>query len=139
MRERDRLATVKRRLHDRLLQRIDANGLAAARPVDRRLLVREEALAILREEGHLLPQGDLARVVNDVSDRVVGLGPIESLLRDPEVSEVMVNGPDDVFVERKGRIESVADGLFEGEEAVLHEALVRRHISCRYPQKAASR
>jgi pilus assembly protein CpaF len=120
MRERDRLATVKRRLHDRLLQRIDANGLAAARPVDRRLLVREEALAILREEGHLLPQGDLARVVNDVSDRVVGLGPIESLLRDPEVSEVMVNGPDDVFVERKGRIESVADGLFEGEEAVLH-------------------
>jgi hypothetical protein len=67
MRERDRLATVKRRLHDRLLQRIDANGLAAARPVDRRLLVREEALAILREEGHLLPQGDLARVVNDVS------------------------------------------------------------------------
>src|SRR5438093_1275947 len=89
MRERDRLATVKRRLHDRLLQRIDANGLAAARPVDRRLLVREEALAILREEGHLLPQGDLARVVNDVSDRVVGLGPIESLLRDPEVSEVM--------------------------------------------------
>jgi pilus assembly protein CpaF len=120
MRERDRLATVKRRLHDRLLQRIGANGLAAARPVDRRLLVREQALAILREEGHLLPQGDLAKVVNDVSDRVVGLGPIEALLRDPEVSEVMVNGPDDVFVERRGRIEGVADGLFEGEEAVLH-------------------
>ena len=87
MRERDRLATVKRRLHDRLLQRIDPDGLAAARPVDRRLLVREQALAILREEGHLLPQGDLAKVVNDVSDRVVGLGPIEALLRDPEVSE----------------------------------------------------
>ncbi len=120
MRERDRLAVVKRRLHDRLLQRIDANGLAAARPVDRRLLVREEALAILREDGHLLPQVDLAKVVNEVSDRVVGLGPIEALLRDPEVSEVMVNGPDDVFVERKGRIERVADGLFEGEEAVLH-------------------
>jgi pilus assembly protein CpaF len=36
------------------------------------------------------------------------------------VSEVMVNGPDDVYVERKGRLEKVTDGLFEGEEAVLH-------------------
>ncbi len=36
---------------------------------------------------------------------VVGLGPIEFLLKDPEVTEVMVNGPGDVYVERKGRIE----------------------------------
>jgi len=52
-----------------------------------------------------------------VADRV---SPIESLLRDPEVSEVMVNGADDVYVERKGRLERVGHGLFEGEEAVLH-------------------
>jgi pilus assembly protein CpaF len=58
--------------------------------------------------------------VNEVSDEVVGFGPIESLLRDPDVTEVMVNGPDDVYVEREGRIERVSDGLFEGEEAVLH-------------------
>jgi pilus assembly protein CpaF len=58
--------------------------------------------------------------VNEISDRVVGLGPIEPLLRDPEVSEVMVNGADDVYVERRGRIEKVEGGLFEGEEAVLH-------------------
>jgi pilus assembly protein CpaF len=82
--------------------------------------VREEALRILRDEGHILPQGALTRVVNDVSDAVVGLGPIEFLLKDPEVTEVMVNGPDDVYVERKGRIERVEDRLFEGEEAVLH-------------------
>ena len=89
--------------------------------------VREEALAVLREHGTLLPSRDLARVVNEVSDEVVGLGPIESLLRDPEVSEVMVNGADDVYVERKGRIERVGDGLFEGEEAVLH--LIERIVA----------
>ena len=44
----------------------------------------------------------LARVVNEVSDEVVGLGPIEFLLRDPDVTEVMVNGADDVYVERRG-------------------------------------
>jgi pilus assembly protein CpaF len=99
---RDPLGVVKRRLHDRLVRRVDARGLGDAEPAARRLLVREEALAILREEGHILPQDALARVVNEVSDRVVGLGPIESLLRDPEVSEVMVNGADDVYVERRG-------------------------------------
>jgi pilus assembly protein CpaF len=74
----------------------------------------------MRESGALLPQRDLARVVNEVSDEVVGFGPIEFLLRDPGVTEVMVNGPDDVYVEREGRIERVEDRLFEGEESVLH-------------------
>ncbi len=101
---RDPLAPIKRRLHDALMQRVGGRGIATLHPAARRLLIREEALAVLREEGHLLPQEALARVVNEVSDRVVGLGPIESLLRDPEVSEVMVNGADDVYVERKGRL-----------------------------------
>ena len=82
--------------------------------------VREEALTLLRASGAILPQRELARMVNEVSDEVVGFGPIEFLLKDPDVTEVMVNGPDDVYVEREGRIERVPDGLFEGEEAVLH-------------------
>jgi pilus assembly protein CpaF len=116
----DALAEVRRGLHERLLGRVDARALERIPRTERRLFVREEALAVLREQGHILPQGALARVVNEVSDAVVGLGPIEFLLKDPEVTEVMVNGPDDVYVERKGRIEKVADRLFEGEESVFH-------------------
>ncbi|HEX5951046.1 MAG TPA: CpaF family protein [Actinomycetota bacterium] len=116
----DGLADVRRGLHERVLRRIDAGELARVSRAERRVRVREEALRILRDEGHILPQGALTRVVNDVSDAVVGLGPLEFLLKDPEVTEVMVNGPDDVYVERKGRIERVVDRLFEGEEAVLH-------------------
>ena len=59
-------------------------------------------------------------MVNEVSDEVVGFGSIEFLLKDPDVTEVMVNGPDDVYVERGGRIERAPDGLFEGEEPILH-------------------
>jgi pilus assembly protein CpaF len=116
----DVLAEVRRGLHEQLLRRVNTDSLAAVSRAERRVQVREEALAILRDEGHILPQGALTRVVNEVSDAVVGLGPIEFLLKDPDVTEVMVNGPDDVYVERKGRIERVADRLFEGEEAVLH-------------------
>ena len=116
----DPLAKVRRQLRAQLRERVDARGLSAAPRTERRLRVREEALSLMRESGALLPQRDLARVVSEVSDEVVGFGPIEFLLRDPGVTEVMVNGPDDVYVEREGRIERVEDRLFEGEESVLH-------------------
>jgi pilus assembly protein CpaF len=95
------LAAVREKLHGRLLERVEARSLELQPRAVRRLLIREQALAILREEGDILPQAVLARVVNEVADQVVGLGPLESLLRDPGISEVMVNGPDDVYVETK--------------------------------------
>ena len=116
----DVLAGVRRQLRDQLRQRVDARGLAFAPRTQRRVHVRDEALSLLRASGAILPQRELTRMVNEVSDEVVGFGPIEFLLQDPEVTEVMVNGPDDVYVERGGRIERAPDGLFEGEEAVLH-------------------
>jgi pilus assembly protein CpaF len=116
----DALVDVRRSLHERLIGRVDARQLDAMPRAERRLRVREEALSLLREQGHMLPQSALADVVNAVSDAVVGMGPIEFLLKDPDVTEVMVNGPGDVYVERKGRIERVVGRLFEGEEAVLH-------------------
>jgi hypothetical protein len=63
-----------------------------------------------RRKRHPVPQclaPPIARVINEVSDAVVGLGPIEFLLKDPDITEVIVNGPDDLYVERKGRIERV--------------------------------
>ena len=100
--------------------RLDVAGLAARSAAERRLHVREEALAVLGERGAVLPARELRALVGRVSDEVIGLGPIESLLKDPEVSEVMVNGVEATFVERKGRLERVPHGLFEGEESVYH-------------------
>jgi pilus assembly protein CpaF len=111
---------LKSQVASRVRERVDAAMLATISPTERRLRVREEALAVLREQRAVLPVRELSRLVNEVSDEVVGLGPIEFLLKDPEVSEVMVNGADDVYVERKGRVERVERGLFEGEEAVFH-------------------
>src|SRR5262245_25626484 len=123
----DSLRTLRREVRDQLRVRIDARGLASAPPAERRVRVRDEALDLVRQRGALLPQRELNRIVNEVSDDVVGFGPIESLLKDPTVTEVMVNGPDDVFVEREGRIERVRDRLFEGEESVMH--LIERIVS----------
>ncbi len=101
MRPADALADVRRGLHERLLGRVDAQELARIPRAERRVRVRDEALAILRDEGHILPQGALARVVNEVSDAVVGLGPIEFLLKDgTRRSFSMGNAPhDDAFIQ----------------------------------------
>jgi pilus assembly protein CpaF len=114
------ITAIRHELREQLRSRIDVRGLSAASPTERRLVVREEALELLRRRGAILPQRDLVRIVNEISDEVVGFGPIEFLLKDPSVTEVMVNGPDDVFVEREGRLERVPDRLFEGEEPVMH-------------------
>src|SRR6266545_3501619 len=104
---------VRARVRSRLLGRAGVDLERRSAP-ERRLRVRQEVLAVLREERAILPAGTITDVVNQVSDEVVGLGPLERLLRDPEVSEVMVNGADDVFVERKGRLERVEGLVFEG-------------------------
>ena len=84
----DALALMRRQLREQLRQRVDARGLATAPRTERRVRVREEALELLRSSGAILPQRELARIVNEVSDEVVGFGPIEFLLKDPSVTEV---------------------------------------------------
>jgi pilus assembly protein CpaF len=118
---------IKRRVRARLLGPAVQSALLALSIPERRLRVRDIAVDVLRQERAILPGSALTALVNQVSDEVVGLGPVERLLKDPEVSEVMVNGADDVYVERKGRIERVEDLLFEGEEHVLH--LIERIVS----------
>jgi pilus assembly protein CpaF len=114
------LTEVRGRLREALRATVDAGDLARSPRTERRVRVREEALGLLRADGAILPQRELTHLVNEVADEVVGFGSIEFLLKDPTVTEIMVNGPGDVYVEREGRIERAPDGLFEGEESVLH-------------------
>ena len=84
----DALVRVRRSLRDELVECVDVRGLERVSRTERRLRVREEALAILRRLGHMLPQRSLAKVVNEVSDEVVGFGPVEFLLKDLGLTEV---------------------------------------------------
>lgn len=74
---------------------------------------------ILDDERHIIPAAERAALVQAVVDETLGLGPLERLFRDPQVTEVMVNGPHAVFVERGGLIEP-ADVRFADDAHVLH-------------------
>ena len=90
------------RMHQMLIEELDADQIAAMPGDERRKVVEQASETLLRRE---LPNvGGITRdqIVARVVDEVVGLGPIDALLRDASISEVMVNGPDEVFFEREG-------------------------------------
>jgi hypothetical protein len=87
----DPLAVVRRHLREELRRSVDARGLATVPRTERRVRVREEARELLRASGAILPQRELTRMVNEVSDEVVGFGPIEALLKDPDVTEGLLS------------------------------------------------
>lgn len=74
---------------------------------------------ILEDERRIIPAAEREAIVQAVVDETLGLGPLERLFRDPAVTEVMVNGPHAVFVERRGLIEPV-DVRFADNAHVLH-------------------
>ncbi len=72
---------------------------------DLRRRVHEQLHNALAQERAPLSAADKAQLIQDVSDDILGYGPIDRLLKDEEITEVMVNGPERVYVERNGRLE----------------------------------
>ena len=102
-------------LRDRLLAEAGRQGTAGD--------LHERIRALVDREAGLLDDGARARLAARVAERSFGLGPLEPLLADPTVDEVMVNGPGQVWVERAGRIEPT--GASFADEAGLRHAIER--------------
>jgi septum site-determining protein MinD len=109
--EIDVRTAVKMRIHKRLVEVLDLKRLdrELANNADRDAVLRERAEAaisrLMDEEGSVITdRADRQRVVKEVLDEALGLGPLEDLLADDRVTEVMVNGRDNVFVEMGGKL-----------------------------------
>jgi pilus assembly protein CpaF len=73
---------------------------------------------VVDEEGLALTRGERIRMLEQITDEIIGLGPLEPLLRDESVTEIMVNGPRQVYVERMGRLE-LSDAIFQNDDHVM--------------------
>jgi pilus assembly protein CpaF len=102
---------------------IERRRVAAAGGTPAVVDLSDEVHALVEEEAALLGQATREELATRIVRDTVGLGPLEVLLADPSVEEVMVNGPDEVYVERAGRIEAV-DVRFPDEEE-LRNAIER--------------
>ncbi len=95
---------LKIKVHNRLFETMDVSRMEMLDPA---LISAKVTVAIgetLDEEGRLLTDGDRSRLVEEVKNELLGLGPLEPLLRDDDVTDIMVNGCDHVYVEKQGKL-----------------------------------
>ncbi|HYE17491.1 MAG TPA: CpaF family protein [Tepidisphaeraceae bacterium] len=99
------LEKMKVRIHQQLVDRLDVTNLKALPPETVRLEVRALIRELCQSEKGLLNTADQERLMDEVMDETFGLGPLETLLKDPTISDILVNRWDRIYVERRGRIE----------------------------------
>ncbi len=114
------------RMHQVLIEELDADEISSMAPEERRGLVEQAAETVLRREMPTVGGITRDQIVSRVVDEVVGLGPIDAMIRDPSVSEVMVNAPDEVYFEREGII-YLSDIRFRDAEHV--ERIIERIVA----------
>src|SRR3990172_6672289 len=90
------------RLHQMLIEELDADQVSAMPADERRKTVEQAAETVLRREMPGVSGITRDQIVSRVVDEVVGLGPFDGMIRDPSISEGMVNACDEVFFEREG-------------------------------------
>ncbi len=103
----------KQEVHAALVRQLDLVTASqamgdSAKLADLRSKVENIAAALVSERKFQGTAEELAELRREIVDEALGLGPLEDLMRDPGVSEIMVNGPDKIYVERKGKIELTA-------------------------------
>src|SRR5881296_355320 len=101
------LQKMKLRIHQQLVERLDMQNLKSLPPE----VVRGEVRILIRElcqsEKGLINSADQERLMDDVMDETFGLGPLEGLLKDGSITDILVNRFDRIYVERRGRLEMV--------------------------------
>ena len=115
--QRDTYSGLKTRVQNRLLSELDPS-LDISEVEQVRNTIRELFEQILSEESIVLSRQEKHRLFEQISAEILGLGPLQPLLKDNTVTEIMVNGAKNVYVERKGRIQR-APVSFESDEHVM--------------------
>jgi pilus assembly protein CpaF len=114
---------MKAKIHSQILQEIDLESLNKLQENVARNRVSEAIRELLHRDRTPLALTERERMVNEIVDELFGLGPIEPLLADAAVSDILVNGPDRIYVERRGMLERT--DLFFNDSAHLMRIIDR--------------
>jgi pilus assembly protein CpaF len=119
---------LRRRVHAKLvaelkLSEVDLQSDAAKRAEMRQRVAEKVARIVESDVPELSGRGERQQLIEEVVDEALGFGPLEAMLRDATVSEIMVNGPDQIYVEQKGKL--LNSGLFFTDEKQLRVVIDR--------------
>lgn len=109
------LALLKKYLSDNLLRALEMEGIPAG---ERNAFVQKNIIHLYEQTKLKLPEDFQKQIFDQVLDDLLGYGPIQTLLDDPEVSEIMVNGPKKIFVEKNGQL-TKSSVIFDDDDHVI--------------------
>src|SRR5881227_76095 len=109
---------LKRLIHSKLVDKLDLSRVSDLAGDTLRREIRLVVERLCDTENPLLNRMERERLIDEVLDETFGFGPLEALLKDPTISDIMINGPFTIFVERRGRIEK-SDVKFRDNEHLL--------------------
>jgi pilus assembly protein CpaF len=115
---KERLAEIKLELHRALLDNLNLAALDQATENELREEIGSIANESLQDKGIVLNREERRMMMNDLYDEVKGLGPLEALLKDDTVSDILVNGPHQIFIEQNGKL-SLSDITFKDEKHLM--------------------
>ncbi|WP_298843089.1 CpaF family protein [uncultured Roseobacter sp.] len=115
---KERMGEIKLDLHRVLLENLNLSALEHATEQDLRQEISAIASEFLEERSIVLNREDRQTLTSELYDEVTGLGPLETLLKDETVNDILVNGPQQIFVEREGKLE-LTDINFKDERHLL--------------------
>ncbi len=115
---KDRLADLKLELHKRLLDNLNLAALETASEASLKVEIASLSTEALDEMGIALNKEDRTTLYQELYDEVMGLGPLEPLLKDDTVNDILVNGPNRIFIERAGKL-VLTDITFKDERHLL--------------------
>jgi pilus assembly protein CpaF len=119
---------LKGRLHQELLGRLNLERLTRVKREDAEPEIKNLILGLLERESHSTPLSLFERdaLITDVLHEIFGLGPLEALLKDPDISDILVNRHNQVYVEREGRLEET-DIVFQDDQHLFR--IIERIVS----------
>ena len=111
----ERFSNIKLQLHAKLLDTLNLSAIEAATERELRSEIQLITDEFLTEKTIILNRDEREMLNNDLYDEVVGLGPLESLLRDDSIADILVNGPQQIFVERNAKL-TLSEVKFKDEK-----------------------
>jgi len=114
----EKFAELKKRIHRKLVEQLDFSAINNDDP-DIQDKIGEVILSLCEKENALLNHAERQRVVKEVLDETFGLGPLELLMDDTNISDILINGPRNVYIESKGKLE-LTEVKFRDNDHLLH-------------------
>lgn len=118
----DPFSSIKAKIYERLIVEIKSDSYKNAGGDEQDEALEKEIISIVEEvldsENSLVTKVERQKIISGIIDETIGFGPINPLLQNPDISEIMVNGPNQVYVEKKGKL-ILSDVVFKDEQHVM--------------------